>query len=684
MTKETKRTKLQLLEEIDALRERVTELESKQEKAESAAHATVAVSDGSTGRSDHLMAVLEVTSDMVSTSTMDGRITHMNSAGCRLMGWPENESPVGKRIPDAHPQWAFDIVASTGIPAAIRDGIWEGETALLTPAGEETPVSQVIMCHRSASGEPEFLSTIIRDITELKRAEQEFRESEERFRNIVQASPMGMYLYDLQEDGRLVLVDSNAAADGFTGIENQALLGKTIEEAFPALAETEVPQRYRAAAREGIPWQTESLQYEDDRIAGAFDVFAFQTSPNRMAVLFQEITERKQAEEELKRLRNLLRSIFDSMPSVLIGVDEEGRVNQWNRAAEAATSLSAQAAIGKPLGDVYPFLTEQLVDLRDTIHLGEPGGAAKVPHDVDGELRYADLTVFPHKAEGIKGAVIRIDDVTERIRLEEMIVQSEKMLSVGGLAAGMAHELNNPLAGIMQNVQVMRSRLSVDLPANLKAAAACGTTLEQIEAYMAARNIPEMINAIVESGKRAAGIVESMLNFSRKSQSVFVPHNLADLLDETVELASKDYDLKKKYDFRRFAITREYEPGLPLVSCEAASIQQVFLNLLKNGAEAMSDHQSAGPASFVLRLAREHSHVRVEVEDNGPGMSEEVRRRVFEPFFTTKDVGVGTGLGLSVSYFIVVETHGGVMSVESIRGRGARFIVRLPIERHGN
>jgi signal transduction histidine kinase len=151
-----------------------------------------------------------------------------------------------------------------------------------------------------------------------------------------------------------------------------------------------------------------------------------------------------------------------------------------------------------------------------------------------------------------------------------------------------------------------------------------------------------------------------------------------------VDLAGSDYDLKKKYDFRQVEILREYAFDVPPVLCEAGKIQQVLLNLLRNGAEAMQEMAGKGDGyqpRFILRLGheKEAGKVRIELEDNGPGMDAAVCKRVFEPFFTTKPTGKGTGLGLSVSYFIVAENHGGEMSVVSAPGKGTTFIVELPV-----
>ena len=269
----------------------------------------------------------------------------------------------------------------------------------------------------------------------------------------------------------------------------------------------------------------------------------------------------------------------------------------------------------------------------------------------------------------------------EKNRLEEMIVQSEKMVSLGGLAAGMAHEINNPLAGILQNTQVIRNRIEKPLPANLKSAEALEIDFQAMRTYMEQRDIFKMLDAIMAAGKRAADIVANMLSFSRKSASGFIPEDVSLLLDQTLELAASDYNLKKKFDFKQIRIERDYDPDLPLVECKSSEIQQVFFNIFSNGAQAMVGEETPlVPPCFLLKTYREENFACIEIEDNGPGMSRDVRKRIFEPFYTTKEVGEGTGLGLAVSYFIVTENHKGRINVESAPGKGARFRVRLPLK----
>jgi len=251
---------------------------------------------------------------------------------------------------------------------------------------------------------------------------------------------------------------------------------------------------------------------------------------------------------------------------------------------------------------------------------------------------------------------------------------------VGGLAAGMAHEINNPLAGIVMNAQVVLRRMDKETPANLEAASKAGCTFEAVRGFLVARGVLEMVDSMRESAVRAAHIVSDMLAFSRKSESRQSMAAVSTLLDKAVELCATDYDLARKYDFRHIAIVREYQADMPTVPCSVTQIEQVFINLLRNAAQAMGKRpEGSGPPVITLRVFRAGDMARIEMEDNGLGMEEAVRRKIFEPFFSTKVPGEGTGLGLSVSYFIITSSHGGTISVESTLGRGTKFIIELPL-----
>ncbi len=388
---------------------------------------------------------------------------------------------------------------------------------------------------------------------------------------------------------------------------------------------------------------------------------------------------------EIEHLRNLLANIINSMPSVLIGVDRDSRVIQWNQQAEEFTGITADAAEGKKLQDLLPEYAQELKRLDGTIRTRTPFSHHKRIRREANSVRYEDVTIYPLVANGVDGAVIRIDDVTDKTRLEEMMIQSEKMVSVGGLAAGMAHEINNPLAGIIQNAVVVKNRLTTDIEANRTAAHQAGTNLDAIHSFVAHRNIDDMLHNVVESGKRASRIVQNMLSFARKSSFQKSDADMGELLDTTVELAKSDYNLRKEYDFRNIRIVKEYQPGVPRVPCEITKVQQVLLNIMRNGAEAMCDREFRErqgrdyAPQLTLRVFGVEDRVQIEIEDNGPGIPADERTHIFEPFYTTKEVGKGTGLGLSVSYFIITEDHGGTMEVESELEKGSCFAIGLPV-----
>ena len=405
-----------------------------------------------------------------------------------------------------------------------------------------------------------------------------------------------------------------------------------------------------------------------------------QSIEKMVALLGSRYREIKQSEGELQKLKNYLANIIDSMPSILIGLDSRQQVTQWSLQAARVTGIPVFQALGRSIDSVLPEFAPQVHGLIAEVEGRQSATMEKVPLEREGGLHFYDLMLYPLVTNCVEGAVLRIEDVTQRVRMDDLIIQTEKMMTVGGLAAGMAHEINNPLGIIAQAAQNIERRVLADLPANRGAAAEVGVDFELVQGYFERREIPQFIADVRNACARAARIVANMLQFSRRSEVEMQPVRLDELLERTVELAANDYDLKKKYDFRGIEIARDYDDGLGPVPLIMVEMEQVMLNLLKNAAQAMTEHATGAKPRITLRTRRETGCAVVEVEDNGPGMTEEVRRRVFEPFFTTKGPGIGTGLGLSVSYMIVRQNHKGEMAVTSAAGRGACFQIRLPLD----
>ncbi len=397
----------------------------------------------------------------------------------------------------------------------------------------------------------------------------------------------------------------------------------------------------------------------------------------------QDISMRKAAQESLLKLQVYLQNIIDSMPSVLIGVDPEKNISLWNRRVESEEGKSASSVIGSPIQEAFQLIRSELymAALEGTLQTLQPTRLSKlkgVEVDDDSAERYFDMLIYPVSVEKNRGAVIHIDDISERVQLEEMMVRSEKMHSVGSLASGLAHEINNPLAAVLQNVQVLTHRLSPSLSKNRSVAEELGTSIEVIAEYCEQRGCLKMLNSIASAGQRAAKIVENIQSFSRRGDSGFALSSLPELLERTLDLAASDYDMRHEFDFHKIRIQREIE-RVEKLQCEPSQIQQVILSLLKNAAQALKG--SADEPSISLRIyAPDSANVCLEIEDNGPGMDDETLRCIFDPFYSTKDVGKGTGLGLSIAYFIVSQNHRGSLSVKTEIGKGTCFILVLPLK----
>jgi PAS domain S-box-containing protein len=394
-------------------------------------------------------------------------------------------------------------------------------------------------------------------------------------------------------------------------------------------------------------------------------------------------------EEQVRELREAeakYRRIFDKARVGIFRTTPDGEIVDVNPAWVELMGYDSREQVLDPANDVG---TQVYVDPADraAILASLRRDGRVVRREVrlrrkDGRPLWASTTAEAvHDEEGrfvlIEGL---LDDVTEAKRMQELLIQTEKMTSVGGLAAGMAHELNNPLGIILQSVDNLEQRLSPERAANRPPAEEAGVDLEAVARYMDRRGLARYLTSIREATERAARIIRTMLEFSRTGGAADALCTLGDIVDTALELAAQDYDLKRKFDFRSVRIVRDLDPATPAVRCAPTELVQVVFNIVRNAAEALADRgATADLATITVRSRPEGRFARLEIRDNGPGMDEATRRRIFEPYFSTKGGGGGTGLGLSVAYFIVTQRHGGTITVDSAPGEGAEFLVRLPV-----
>jgi signal transduction histidine kinase/FixJ family two-component response regulator len=272
-----------------------------------------------------------------------------------------------------------------------------------------------------------------------------------------------------------------------------------------------------------------------------------------------------------------------------------------------------------------------------------------------------------------------MENISEQKVLAESKVQSKNMAAMGGLAAGIAHELNNPLSIILQSAQLIKKKLSFQ---NLKEDELTDedkSSLEQINQILEKIKIYEKLGNIEKAGARASKIINDMLSFSRKRESNKTKLQVQRILDDMINLTQADFDLEDKFGFKHINIIRDIDEGIPPVLCNESEIGQVVLNLLRNAAQSLNSSSAENAKEIKVRGKLIEKDVLIEIEDNGPGMDNSVLSRVFEPFFTTKPKDEGTGLGLSISHKIICANHQGNLSVTSQPGQGATFRILLPV-----
>lgn len=399
----------------------------------------------------------------------------------------------------------------------------------------------------------------------------------------------------------------------------------------------------------------------------------------------RDITDRKRYERALQNSEERYRHLFDHAPTGMFEMDlKQRRLTEVNTVFSDYTGYTQKELLSMNPLELLPPKSRDLVEMAYRQYKIDNHLPKELECDITtktNETLYLVLNIdYVYNGRNLTNACVVAHNITERKKMENMIIQSEKMMSVGGLAAGMAHEINNPLAGMMQNAQVVQNRLTGDLAVNEQAAKELGISMSSIRGYMDKRNIVRLLDDIRKAGARAARIIENMLSFSKKGSPEKIRACLDEIITNTIELAENDYDLKKKYDFREIEVLQEFEPDVPEVMCEPSKIQQVLFNIVRNASEAMNQQISPKEKPrLIVRLTSLADWAQIEIEDNGPGIDDETRKRIFEPFFTTKSVDKGTGLGLSVSYFIIVEDHNGEMDVKSEIGKGTTFLIRLPL-----
>ncbi len=609
--------------------------------------------------------IARATNDVFWDWDLETNAAWRSEGASETFGYPLNEqvSDVNFWVNRVHPEDRTRVQES--IQAVIRSGreFWREEYRFMCKNGLYAEVLDRGYVVHDAKGKPVRMVGVLSDISKQREMETRLVEERNLLRALVDNLPDYIYVKDLAAHKTL----ANAADVRLLGCKSEAeVLGKTDFDFFPR----EVAEKLFADDLEVLKGQPH-VDREEKVVNADGEVFWTLTTkvPRRDAAGNiiglvgggRDITRQKEAELKLTAERNLLRTVIENLPDAIYAKDDAARKIMANAGDLKNLGCQTEAeALGKTDFDVFPkdIAEAFFADDRAVLKTGKPvvNREEKVVRP-DGEVRWLLTTKVPWRdAQGhIIGLVGIGRDITDKKHLEEQFLRAQRMESIGRLATGIAHDLNNILAPILISTALLRQKVQDD------------------EGLV-------MLTRLEASAKRGADIVKQVLGFGRGLEGQRMPVNPQLLIKDVTRITTETFS-------KSIQVETDVAPDASFISGDMTQLHQVLLNLCVNARDAMPQggnlklkmrNFTADPHFASLNPeAKPVAYVLFEVNDTGHGIPQDIRDRIFEPFFTTKELGKGTGLGLSTTLSIV-KSHGGFILVESEPGKGSTFQVYLP------
>jgi PAS domain S-box-containing protein len=585
--------------------------------------------------------------DMFFVVGLDGYIKHINPVCQKILLYPTEEFLASPFVEFIHPQ-DREYTTSQLIKIALgRDGI-NFENRYRCRDGSY----KWLLWNANFCRETQLIYAVARDITQRKRAEAALKESDERFRLLID-SVKDYAIYMLDEIG--CVVSWNQGAERFNGYQAEEILGKHYSCLFsPEDIQSGKPEQLLeiAAANGRFEDETRRLRKDGSEFWGNIVVTALRDEENGKlrgyAIVTRDITERRRANEALQHSKDELEKRVQERTAELQATNQKLKREIKQRTVTEAALRKSKAR------------------LRDKTRL------------LEATLQELQMT-------------------------QAHLIQQEKMSSLGQLVAGVAHEINNPVSFIYCNIE-FANRYSQDLMNLLQLYTKyysqpepeIQSLIDAIDLDFVMEDMPKMLSSMKIGAERIQQIVLSLKNFSRHDQVEKKFINIHEGIDSTLLILQNR--LKSSSGHPGIKVIKEYG-DIPAVECFGGQLNQVFMNILSNAIDALEEqgiggwglgirklspspipnHQSPIPMIRICTQVKDNGYVVIRIADNGLGMSEQVCRSLFDPFFTTKPPGKGTGLGLWISYEIVVQRHGGKLTCISEPGKGAEFVIEIPI-----
>jgi PAS domain S-box-containing protein len=595
-----------------------------------------------------LASIVESSDDAIIIKKLDGMILNWNLGAQQIYGFTAKEVK-GRSISILIPPDKADEVPQ--LLQRVRQGqrIEHYETVRMRKDGKQIDVSLTISPIKDSTGKIIGASTIVRDITENKQMDKALRESEARYREL--AESIDEVFFAMDRDLRYIYW--NNASEKLTGISAKDAVGKSLFELFPELKNARAEKSYIEVLKTHQPQRFVHKYKVDDKNL-FFEMNAY-PSKFGISVIAKNITERERAEEQIREQASLLDKAQDA-----IGVrDIKHRLIYWNKGAQHLYGWMAEEVMGKNADELlYKEESPLLIEAKKSViekgeWIGELPQIRKDGKEIIVESRWSLI----HDNEGKPKSILIIStDITEKKKLESQLLRAQRMESIGTLASGIAHDLNNVMTPMMLSVDLLKEKFKDEQSQRL-------------------------LTILEKNSQRGANLIKQVMSFARGVEVERKPIQAKNIITEIETVIKETFP-------KSIEIRTDIQKDLSAIYGNSTQLYQVLMNLCVNARDAM-------PEGGILNISAENflidddyarmnmdakvgSYIVITVSDTGTGIPPEIMDRIFEPFFTTKEQGKGTGLGLSTSLGIV-KSHSGFINVCSEVGQGTKFSVYLPV-----
>jgi two-component system NtrC family sensor kinase len=532
------------------------------------------------------------------------------------------------------------------------------ETKVMRKDKEILDVDLSVSVFRGPDGEVAGSIGIIADITDRKWAQGQLQLAEESFKTIFENSAVAITVTDENER----IASWNKFTEFLLKMDRDDLHMSPVSSLYPEAEWQKIRSHHIRQKGMQHHLETKVVRKDQEIIDVDLSVSVFKGPDGKVTGsvgIMADITQRKRAQEQLHLAEENYRTIFENSAVAITVTDENERITSWNRFTEFLLGMTKDDLYMKPVSTLYPEaewekIRSENIRQKGMQHHLETRIVRKDNQTIDVDL---SVSVFKGPDGAVVGSIGVLKDITERKRAEQEKQRTEQQLqlagrlaAVGELAAGVAHELNNPLAAVQAFAQFLSSDVGLD------------------------ESIRDDVETIYKEAHRAARITSNLLSFARRHEPERKLISINEVIETTLELHA--YHMK----VNNIEVMTELDPGLPKTMADFHQMQQVFVNILTNAEQAMSE--AHGEGKLVVATRKTGDVIQATVTDDGPGILEENMRSMFDPFFTTKEVGKGTGLGLDICRGIVQE-HGGRIEATSELGSGTTFAVEIPIVSEG-